>query len=398
LDVYVARQPIFDRRRTVVGYELLFRDGPQNAFPRVDGDHASRKVIGDTLLVFGLDSLSAGVPLWVNATRRVLVDGLATALPPGAVVVEVLETVEADDEVVAACRQLRAAGYRLALDDYVFETARAPLLDLVDFVKVDFRALPAGRRTAPSRPHRLAALAEKVEDPGEVEEAIRGGFELFQGFFFQRPQMMHARQMPAFKLAYLEFLREVNRPDLDFGRVEQSLRREASLSVKLLRYLNSAAFGLHGRVTSLRQAIVLLGERAFRRWASLVAVAALGEDCPAELVRTCMVRARFCELLGEAADAGDLFLAGMLSAVDAMTGRPRGEVVAELALSPALSAALRGEDTREGRILALVLAWEQGRWDRVEELRRAERLDPAVPPLAFARAVAWAQETAAVGC
>jgi EAL and modified HD-GYP domain-containing signal transduction protein len=398
MDVFVARQPIFDRRTAVAGYELLFRAGLENAFPAgMDGDVASSRVISDALTVFGFDALTGGKVAYINATRRVLIDRLYAALPTARTVIEVLETVERDDDAVAACRAAKDAGYTVALDDFVGQPKRDALLPLADIVKVDFMATdPAVRSELPRRlgPKRIQWLAEKVETRAEFDQAVKDGYTLFQGYFFCRPEIIARKDLSTSKLVYLQFLRELGRDELDYDRLEQVIKQDMGLSVKLLRYLNSAWFGWRCRVTSLKQAIVMLGERPFRQWASLVAVVGIAADRPAELASMCLARARFCELLGpQVGMVGqdlDLFLAGLLSSMDALVGRPLAEIVAELGVNKDVADALIGErKTPLGRLVKLVCGYERGEWARVGRLRRLLHLEESKVAAAYTEALKW---------
>ena len=399
MQVFVARQPIFDTRQRVVAYELLFRAGLENCFPRgVDSDFASSRVINDSLMVFGFTALASGRKLYVNVTQKVLCDALYSVLPVRQSVVELLESVKPDAATVAACRDLKRAGYELALDDYVDSPEMEPLVAMADILKIDFLVTtPAQRQALRERfkRRRLSLLAEKVETQGQFDEARALGYSYFQGYFFQRPEMIAREDIPAFKLTHLDFLRELQQPDLDFERIEQVIKRDVSLSVKLLRYLNSASFYWRSRVTSLKHAMVLLGESAFRKWASLITIVGISSDRPPELVVSCLVRAHFCEAVCRATKRNDMeldaFLVGILSAIDALMGRPSKEVLDEISVSPAISAAVLGTDTTLGKMRAMVLAYEQADWIKVGTL--AKQLDVAedLLPDIYQQSIKWAK-------
>lgn len=398
MDLFVARQPILDRKRALHAYELLFRSGPENVFRHGDADHASASVIEQGLLQFGLDALLGDRPAFVNVTRRILLRELWALFPRDRIVVELLETVEPEPEVIDACRALKRAGYRLALDDFVERPGYAPLLELADIVKVDFlQSASLERRTLARklRPRGIELLAEKVETNEDVVEAISLGYQLFQGFFFQKPEMLSRRDVPAFKLNYLRFLREVNRPEVDLDRLERVIKQEASLSVRLLRYLNTASFGWRESVQSIKHALLLLGQQTVRKLASLVALTALGEDKAQQLVLTCLQRARFCEQAAAACGLEErrveLFLMGLLSHVDALVGRPMEELLGELAVSPAIEAALLRGDPPLGPVLALAGAWDRADWDRVGELIASLGLPEDELPGLQGEAATWAR-------
>ncbi|MCH7717807.1 MAG: HDOD domain-containing protein, partial [Gemmatimonadetes bacterium] len=286
----------------------------------------------------------------------------------------------------------------LALDDFVDRPEYAPLIELADFIKVDFLDTSADERWRIARRYgsRVALLAEKVETLEDVEQGIEHGYQYFQGFFFCKPEIIARRDIPGFKLNYLRFFEELSRPELDFNRLEQIIEREVSLSVKLLRLLNSARLGYFGGVNTVWQALLVLGERTMQRWASMIAMTEMGEDKPRELVVTCLVRARFCELLGQAARLHDrdhdLFLVGMLSLIDALVGRPLIEVLDELAVSQEIREALIETDSPMAIIRALVVAHERGAWETVD--RFAAQLSLSDVPIAdlYREAVVWADD------
>jgi len=366
--VFLGRQPIFDRRRQVFGYELLFRsNGARNTSNVVDGDAATGDVMNNCLNVMAWDELVGERQAFINMTRRLMIDQVYEVLPRDRAVVELLEDSGTDAEIVEACRRLKQAGYTLALDDFVYSPEYEPLLELADVIKVDFMALDAGQRAWHAERfggRRYLLLAEKVETPADFEEAMRLGYTHFQGYFFCKPQIIEGREVPAVKRNYLRFLHEVNMPDLDFARLEQVIKQDVSLSAKLLRYLNSAAFGLRNKLTSIKQALVLLGQGPLRKWASLVATGALGADKPAELLITCLTRARFCELLGQSARMNGeelkLFLMGLFSALDALVDQPMEKLISQLPVPPEVTDALLGAESPLGRVYQLVLAYERG--------------------------------------
>jgi c-di-GMP-related signal transduction protein len=328
-------------------------------------------------------------------TRQVLLDGLFRALPPGRTVVELLETVDADDEVIAACIRLKEEGYLLALDDFVLRPALEPLLPYADFLKFDFLATTSKERrewltklgTGATR-----LLAEKVETRAQFEQALAEGFTYFQGYYFQRPEMFSAQVIPPFKLNALRILRDLNSSRFEIERIEAITRQEAALAMRLLGDLNAMPGAIRAPVQSVRQARDLLGEVAFCRWASLVALASLGDDRPPEFVASCLVRARFCELIAErtgVSDGSAMFLVGLLSAIDSLVGRPLSEILEELTLAPNLEAALLGRTGRESDALRLVTSYERGDWEEVTFLANRLGLPEDKAPGLFRQAVEW---------
>ncbi len=399
-EIFIARQPIFDRRAEVYGYELLFRSNRENRFSATDVDLAAAVTLEQSANAFGLDMLVGERMAWVNLTRDALVHDYYKILPPSRTVIELLESVVPDAEVIEACRRLKTAGYLLALDDYTFAPGMAPLLAVADLVKVDFmQSKLACDRNALSalRSSGARLLAEKVETLEEHRNALAAGYDYFQGYYYCRPEMIETRDLAPSKLAQLRFLAEVMRPDTTFERLEGLFRQDVTLTTRLLRYLNSAAFGWRHEIPSLRHALALLGLDPLRQWATMMGFVALGADRPRELVITGLSRARFAEELARPAGLPDqgsnLFLTGMLSVVDAMVGRPLREILAGLAVPAAVRSALTGDDHPIGEVYHAVRAYERGDWG-AEEIARAH-LPLAVMNDAYRRSVTWAEASAA---
>lgn len=403
MSVFLARQAILDRKKRVFGYELLFRSSVSGRqYDAVDGNQATSQVVGNSLFAFGLDKVTAGKPAFINFTRDLLLNDLASLLPPETIVVEVLESVEPDEEVIAACRQLKQRGYVLALDDFVYDDHLEPLTRVADIIKVDVQT--TGRREQLELVRRfskqgLKMLAEKVEAVEQFEWARHVGYTYFQGFFFARPVILSGQEPPAFKLHYNDLLREILRPELQFPAMEEVIRKELSLTYRLLRYINSPRFGWRVRVESIRHALALLGEEECRKWAALAIISSIGADKPQELVLTAMIRARFCELLGPVSNltlrGPDLFLMGMFSLLDAIMDASLDVVLRQLPVSGDVQLALLGgpqADTPLTPIYTLVRAYEIADWHSVSSCAQAAGIDEQALPELYLQSVHWAEE------
>ena len=395
---YVARQPIFDREEKVFGYELLFRDGLQNAF-HGDTDEASRATL-DRSLLMGLDVLCDGRRAFVNCTRDTLIKGLVTLLPSMTTVVEILESVSADPDVFNACRNLKEAGYLIALDDYVAGDPREPLADLADIIKVEMKLTTEHQREDLMKkfgPWRCRMLAEKIETQADFIRARDQGFVYFQGYFFRRPEMLSTRDMPANRLNYLRMLQEVSRPDLDLPGLEKLIKSEASVCYRLLRYLNSAVFGFRSEIHSVRHALSLLGERDLRRWVRLIAAVGAGQERTTDLVLSALVRGRFGELLAPHVSHGesDLFLMGLLSLIDAMLEMPMADVLEKIPLDHATKAVLLGQPSALRPVFQLMLAHESGEWEAAASLSAGLQLSSEEVASLYWQAQEWARKLSA---
>jgi EAL and modified HD-GYP domain-containing signal transduction protein len=387
---------LFDREQNVFAYELLFRSGLENACRTDDLDAAASKVIADSLHLHGVDAITSGKKAFVNVTRDVLLREFATVLPPGRTVVELLETVEPEEDVLSACDRLKRGGYPLALDDFVDRPGYEPLVSLADYIKVDVQAIHGSEGAAIVRrmaPRGIRMVAERVETREMFEEACRAGYSHFQGYFFARPAILATKDIPGQKLQLFRILQEIHRDDLDFIRIERIVKQDVGLCYKFLRYINSAWFGWRERVGSIQRALILLGEREVRRWVTLVALAGMAEDKPQELLVQSLARARFCELLAPLAGlprrAEELFLVGMLSLIDAVLDRPLPSIVKDLPISEDAASALLGGPSPLGPVLACALAYEKGDWPAFADRARAAGVPETSCPGVYLDALAW---------
>jgi EAL and modified HD-GYP domain-containing signal transduction protein len=367
---FIARQPIFDKRLNVYAYELLFRSGPQNYFQ--PSRNATSSVIAESVSRLDLEKLTGTARAFVNVDELALRLGAPRLLPPERIVVEILETVRPTEEILQICRELVAAGYVLALDDFVDNPETVPLVEVAQFLKVDFQLLDTEARERLAGKYgsgRFDLLAEKVETERELSEARRLGFSYFQGYFFCKPSMIETREIPGNKLLQLELLDSVAAPELDDALFEELLEREPSLLYRLLRYLNSPELGLGSEVHNVHQAISLLGKEEFRRSVAIFAVVTMSSGKPLELVRTALTRAYFCEEFSCSAGLGehkaDLFLMGLLSTSDALLDTSIADVLRSVSVSEDVKTALTGGANRFRDVYELLLALERAEWSEL---------------------------------
>lgn len=367
MDVYIARQPIFDLHKKLFAYELLFRQTLGLNLGELSGDRATTSLLSSTFLTEGVEKIAGNKPCFINFTKNLIVKEIAATFPTNKVIVEVLEDVPPTPEVLAACRSLSELGFTIALDDFVFAKELLPLIELANIVKIDYQLSTSDQieRTL----HRLARfnlkyLAEKIETYDEMEHARKLGFHYFQGYFFARPESLRITEVASNKTSLLSLLAEVTKRQTTVTRLEKIIETDVALSYKLLRYINSAFFHLLKQVESIRQAIVYLGEREIRRFITLVLISELAADKPVELVRLSVVRARFCELLAEQCplrpDGSELFLLGLFSLLDAILDAPMEQMMNKLPLSDAIREALLHNEGPYAPFLELVIAYERG--------------------------------------
>lgn len=376
MEIFIARQPIFDRDERVVGYELLYRASA--GADRAEGVDESRMahhvLLGSVFGGAGLSRIVQGASAFINSPRSLLLSGALGMLDPRVVVIELLESVEPDAEVIAACEALVAAGFRIALDDAVLDSRIEPLLGLASIVKVDVLAQPpetlSGIRERVA-PYGVTLLAEKVESAAVRDACLALGFELFQGYHFSRPENLSTRTLlPEWSrvVGLLQMLGDAGSHDHE---IEEAFRSDPSLSYKLLRMVNSAGVGGRG-IESIGHALRMLGRSAVHRWLSLLLVlmAGSGGGVQRELARRALIRAWMCEGIAKRSSAGvsadGCFLVGLFSALDALVGMPVEQLVAEVGLAEPLAIALARRAGPLAAILALVEAYEAADWAAVE--------------------------------
>ena len=371
--IFIGRQPIYDATLGISGYELLFRSSEANVANVVpdDSDAATSHVLVNGMLEFGLDRLVGERLAFVNVTRAFLTG--EAPLPPASnqIVLEVLEDIAPDEEVIAGVKRLKADGFQIALDDFVYDPQMLPLLELADFVKVEVPALDADELAAHAKglrrfPGRL--VAEKVDRLGEFELCQELGFDLFQGYFLSKPRVLSRDRLPGNKLAVMQLLSRIQDPTIGLDELEQIIGQDVSLSYRVLRYINSSAFGLRRKVDSLYQAITLLGLNRLRTLVSLVVMTGMG-DKPVYLTVTALIRAKMCEFLAVEMDRDDpdvFFTAGLFSALPLLLDASMEHILADLPLVDDVKTALIDHEGVIGEAVKCTLAYEAADWDRAE--------------------------------
>ncbi len=393
---FIARQPILTRDEQVFGYELLFRDGVENYFHCSDVEAAARSTL-DASMLMGLDVLCGGRRAFVNCTYEVLLKDYITLLPANQTVIEILESVDPDPLVIAACQRMKEAGYLIALDDFDIGDPREVLTDFADIIKVDVKHVSAKRQAEIIKrygPWRCRLLAEKVETREEFLAARNAGFVYFQGYFFSRPEILTTHEIPANRLNYIRMLKAVSKPELDANEIERLVKSDASICYRLLRYLNSAAFAFGSEIHSVKHGLSLLGERQVRRWVRLVATLGAAQQKSTELVLMALARARFCELLSPKVSHGDsdLFLLGLLSLIDVMLEVPMATLLEQVPVDQETKAVLLGGASRLRPLYQLLLARESGDWQAVKEFATQLKITEAEVAEVYWEAMQWARQ------
>lgn len=385
MDSYIARQPILDNQKHVFGYELLFRDGPKNAMPNgMDGDTATSQILSSSFFTIGIDTLTNGKYAFINFTEKLITQGIPNLFPQNQTVIEVLETVPATPEIITALTRARANGYTVALDDYILNKASSPFLDVADIIKIDLLDTPPHRveaLTTIGKGRGITLLAEKVETKKAFEWAQSLGFTLFQGYFFCRPEIISGKEIPAESLTLLRLVTELHRPDVDFQIIEALVAQDVAITFKLLCHLNSAWYGLKSPVSSLMEALRMLGIDEIRRLIGLIVMARITSNNPKELLRLSAVRGRLCELASHHSsmntDTSEFFALGIFSLIDTILNRPMEEVLGHLPLPPTTILALTKGTGPMAPFLEFIKAFEYGEWKSMTQAAQMIRLPEA---------------------
>ncbi len=371
-DIFVARQPIFDKENKVIAYELLFRNSYDNKYMNQNGDNATLDVINN-LYTLGIDNVTNGKIAFINFTENLLNEDFIALLPPDIVTIEILETVDPSDKIIMECKKLKKQGYTIALDDFVFDEKYINLVKFADIIKVDFSITKGFERKAiieKINSNNIKFLAEKVETIDEFNEAKALGYSYFQGYYFSKPTILSGKNIPQDKFINFKILKELNNKDLSIEGLHKLILLDVSISFKLLKLINSTAFSLKNRVNSIIQAISLLGEREIKKWIYVVLIRSLGENKPNELINYTLIRAKFAELLsikmGLKSKSYDSYITGLLSFIDVILDQPIEIIVNDLYLSDEVKDALLNKQNTLSSIIKLIAFYEKGLWNNVD--------------------------------
>jgi len=368
-NIFIGRQAIFDREMATYAYELLYRSGGSGGVNVTDGDMATSSVMLNTFVEIGLENVVGSHLAFINLTRGFFIDEPYIPFEKNQVVLEILEDIKVDQQLVDTVKKLTAEGYRIALDDYAFEPHWDPLLPHVSIIKVEVPAVDRQcikSQVEQLRKHNVKLLAEKIETEEEHQLYLDLGFDLFQGYYFSRPQIIQGKRLAENQLVILQLLAHLNDPKITMDDLERVIVQDAALSYKILRHINSAAVALPRKLDRIGEAVVYLGLQQIRTWANLI-VLSRTDDKPQELLYSALVRACMCEQLIERGGRGDplmAYTAGLLSALDLLLGSPLEEIMQELPVSDEIKRAIMKHEGAIGGAISCALAYEQQQWER----------------------------------
>lgn len=346
---FVAKQPILNTGKETVAYELLFRNGLTNAYPKgISAEAATASLITEQFLSQPIEKLVGDCLCFINFPYSLIVENLVDFLPVKQVVIEILEDCEPNETLLASVKELKNKGFRIALDDFTMEDSWDKFLPYIDIIKFDFRAYPLEyivNFIKNNSQYKIQYLAEKIETNDEFIFAKDLGFTLFQGYFFSKPEIVQNKALSQNQITVFQLLKEVNTyNEINFDKIELLLKRDLSLAYKLLRYVNNVRYGYSNPITSFRNAAVYLGQKELQRFVALISATSLGNDTPSELYQLSLTRAHFCEMLSNTrkghTDPQEAFLCGLFSLLEPIMGRPLTETLKEMPIADNIKDAL----------------------------------------------------------
>ncbi|WGW00231.1 EAL domain-containing protein [Vibrio sp. YMD68] len=401
-DIYVARQPILNAKRQTLGYELLFRDGENNAFPaHIESNRATYRLIVENFLAIGTNPSIDSSRCFINFPYQSLIRRLPLMLPKDKVVIEVLETCRPTEELLTAIKDLHQQGYLIALDDFVYHNEWRSFLPYVQIVKIDIMAVGMANacimlKDLKARNSRLRFLAERVETREEFMTTRSAGFTLFQGYFFSKPELVKQRYISPDQVVAMQLFQEVCKQDVDFDKVERIIAQDAQLSYKLLKFVNSMSDRLSVPISSFRQALLYLGQDKLKSFVSLTVASFISRNKPQELSKLSLQRAQFCLLMSPnpifSTHRDQAFLIGLFSLLDALLDLSLGDLMEQLPLSDSIKSILLERSGPFGSLLQLEECFERADWQGLQSFCNALDLNLQEVVSALSSAQKWSQQ------
>jgi EAL and modified HD-GYP domain-containing signal transduction protein len=391
-DILIGRQQIFDQKLNICAYELLFRGNDFDLNHKDGATQATNQVITDTILELGLNTIVGPHKAFINFTTQNILDKTPLHLPKDRIVIEVLENVEIDSRVIANLKELSKLGYIIALDDFVFSEEWKPLVELANIIKLDILEMGESKTRElikQLKPYNVALLAEKVETYAEYQYLLELGCDYFQGFFFNKPNIVSGKRVSVNQTAAIQLLSMVNNPDVEFEDLTKIISVDVGLSYKLLHYINSAFFALPNKISSISHAISYLGLKEISRWINILTLASLSNK-PEAVMQNSLIRGKMCEelagLIGNKSD--NFFLIGLLSNLDSLLDMPLDEALKQLPLTDDIVDAILHKDGLGGEALKCVISYEH--WD-ISSISFRD-IDQAIIGDTYIHSINWAKD------
>lgn len=401
MDIFVARQPIFNRNNKVVAYELLFRNGQNNFYNNTNGDEATLSVIANSFYTFDFKNITDNKKAFINFTEELIKGEIATILPREYAVIEILENIEPTDEFIAACKRLKKKGFTLALDDFIFDNKYIKLVELADIIKIDFKITKGYERKKilelKKINSKLKFLAEKVENKEEYDEALELGYSYFQGYYFSKPIVLSTKNIPTNKDTALKILKLINKEDFNFNDLEKLIMKDLGLSYKLIKLLNSSAYYIKNKVSSIKYAITFFGKKEIVKWLYVVLLNDLKENNANELIKVSLQRAKLCEFICNMSEYKEevysAYMVGLFSVMDVILSCPIEVIIKELYIGDEIKEGLIEKNNHLNKILKLAISYEKGQWENVMLCAKEIEIDENKLSEAYLESIKWTDAT-----
>jgi c-di-GMP-related signal transduction protein len=373
MDIFIGRQPILDRDENVVAYELLYRNSTANRYEGLDHDSATVDVMVNSFAGIGIKEVGDRKKCFINFTENLLLNRVPTYISPEYIVVEILETVNLTQEILNVCKELKSKGYIIALDDVAFKRNLSPLLPYIDIIKIDYLAMSREdvKEMVETYKNKVTFLAEKIESREDYEEAKAMGFEYFQGYFFSKPIILQGKDIDPIPTNYLQLLDKLSSSDPDIDEISNIIQQDLSLSYKLLKVMNSGTFFFKSKVTSIKQAVVLLGLFEIKKLLMILMMSSMKKaDNQTELLKMSLTRASFFERTSRifGLNKNQLYMFGMFSLIDTILNKNMKDIIEDLPITNELAGALIGNNEKYNLALSAVKCIEHGEWDELQTL------------------------------
>ncbi|WP_296058512.1 HDOD domain-containing protein [uncultured Amphritea sp.] len=393
-DILMARQPIFDACLNVVAYELLYRDKVNQQHSLItDGNSATSQVLLNNFTSICKEGKLTTLPAFINLTREMLTSGHIPDISRKHIVLEILEDMAVDDKLIAGIRRFIDAGYRMALDDFIYSPEYDPILEMVHIVKLDLLQLSDQQLVQHIellKPFSVTLLAEKIETQEVFNRCKALGFKLFQGYFLCRPQIVEGRKLSSSEVVMVELMSLLADPDVTTYAIGQIVKKDPQLTFKIIRIVNSSLFNLIRKIDSIEEAVVLLGVQEIKRWCALIAFS--GETAkPDELTRHTLIRARMCEQLANASpklSGSSAFMMGVFAGLDALLDTPREEILQQVILNDDIQRAIQYGEGDYGKLLTTVDSFITGDWNSLPDACSVQQLNKA-----YQDSLSWVRDT-----
>ena len=381
MDVYVARQPIFDRSMKVYGYELLYRKSMNNYYEGEDDNRSTAELINNSFFALRFQELTQGKRAFINFSEEMLFRDIPFLLPKDLITVEILERVKSSEELLQTCKKLKKHSYMTALDDFVFQDSFVPIIDEIDLIKIEFptTALETQTKLIHDYHKSVKFLAEKVETREEYQRAMAMGYDYFQGYFFSKPVILKGKDLPNINGNLVRIISELKQENPNFQKITEIMEIDVGLSYKLLRVANSVFFGTRNKIFSIKNALVRLGIEEIRKWIYLMMLKDIQGMDNRELIKTSLIRAKMMEQISVERGNGQMrleyFMTGLFSSIDVLLNRKMESVVDELALTEEVKSALLGVDNEIRKVLLFVEDFENANWNGFEAMQKYMGID-----------------------